>query len=238
MSDCIGAEDHAGRSASAAVELTLVPLASGRLRVLLADRQEMYLESLSLAVTDDGAYELIGSTTDGFAALELIRTKRPHVAVLDPSLSGLDGLAILKAIERDALATAVVMLTAEPEDRRPYDAIAAGARCYLTRAARPAAISAAITAAATGSAIFDDHLHPALFAEVRRRFKEQEPALDPATREVIELTAAGLNPNQIAAELQVSATTVKTRLQGLYARLGVSSATAAAVEAVRRRLIE
>jgi len=186
-----------------------VPASGGHLRVLLADRQEMYLEALVRAIEDDPDYELVATTSEGYTALELIRTEAPHVAVLDPSLPGLDGLAILKAVDRDALSTRVVMLSAEPEDRRPYQAIAAGASCYLTRGSRPEQIRAAIATAAGGSNIFDERLHPTLYAEVRRRTHEAEPPLDPALLEVIELTADGLDPIEVAERLRVSATTVK-----------------------------
>jgi two-component system, NarL family, nitrate/nitrite response regulator NarL len=205
---------------------------------VVADRQEMYLEALSGLIAGDPWFELVGTATLGTEALSLIRALAPDVAVLDPSLTGIDGIEILAAIERDGLATSVVLLSAEPEERRPYAAIGVGARCYLTRCARPQEILGAIVSAAAGVEVIDERLHPALLAELRRRVHEDEPVLDPAIREVIELTAAGLNPSEVAAVLQVSATTVKSRLRVLYRRFDVGAATAAVAEAVRRRLID
>jgi two-component system nitrate/nitrite response regulator NarL len=204
----------------------------------VADRDELYLEALSKVVKRQPSQELVGTSRDGFAALELIRNLLPGVAVLDPSLPGLDGLRVLHAIERDELPTRVVMLSAEPEERRPHDALAAGARGYLTRHVTEQEICAAITAAGTGGAVISARLHPSVVAEICRRSSPEEPPLDRATREVTELTAAGLSAAEIAQRLHLSASTVKSRLHCLYKALGVNAPTAAVAEAIRRHLIE
>lgn len=208
-----------------------------RVRVLLAEGQELYLEKLAGAIGDTPEFELVGTARDGIEALALIRDERPDVAVLEHGLVGLDGMAILAAVDRDELATRVVLLSAEPEQRRAYEAIGAGAACYLTRRARPEQIRAAVAAAAAGSNVFDDLVHPDLFAEVRRRSSEGERALDPELRRVLELTAAGLSPPEVADRMGVSHTTVKGRLRILHRRLEVRAPTAAAAEAVYRGLI-
>jgi two-component system, NarL family, nitrate/nitrite response regulator NarL len=212
--------------------------AAGRVRVVLADRDELYLEALSQAIKRQPSQELVGSGKDGFAALELIRTLLPDVAVLDPSLPGLDGLRVLHAIERDELPTRVVMLSAELEERRPHDALAAGARGYLTRYAGEQEICAAITAARTGGAVISARLHPGVVAEICRRNSPDQPPLDKGTREVVELTAAGFSPSEIAQQLYLSLSTVKSRLHCLYKALGVNAPTAAVAEAIRRHLID
>jgi two-component system nitrate/nitrite response regulator NarL len=206
--------------------------------VVLADRDELYLEALSRAVKRQPDQELVGTGKDGFAALGLIRSLLPGVAVLDPTLPGLDGLRVLHAIERDQLPTRVVMLCAEPEERRPHDALAAGARGYLTRYAGEQEICAAITAAGTGGAVISARLHPGVVAEICRRSSPGQPRLDERASEVIELTAAGFSPSEIALQLYLSVSTVKSRLHCLYKALGVSAPTAAVAEALRRHLID
>jgi two-component system nitrate/nitrite response regulator NarL len=206
--------------------------------VLVADRDELYLSSLVRAIERHPEHELAAAATNGFDALHRVRATRPAVAVLDPGLPGLDGLAILNAIERDELPTRTVFLSGESETRRPYDAIAGGARGYLTRLASEHDLCAAISAAADGGATMSRAIHPALVNEIRRRANSQEPPLDDRTRDVIRLTAAGLSPAEIAQRLHLSAATVKSRLHSLYRRLGVRTPTAAVAEAIRRRLID
>ena len=206
--------------------------------MVVADRDELYLSSLAEIIEREPGQELAGASTGGFQALNLVRSARPAVAVLDPGLPGLDGLAILNAIERDELPTRTVFLSGEPETRRPYDAVAGGARGYLTRLAGAQDICAAITAAAAGGMVLSPQIHSALVSEIRRRSEPQEPPLDRGTQEVIELTAAGFSPAEIAQRLHLSASTVKSRLHSLYRRLGVRSPTAAVAEAIRRRLID
>lgn len=210
---------------------------STRVRVLLADREEIYVSSLSAALHEHAGIELIATANSGFEALQQIETERPNVAVLDPGLPGLDGLAILNAIDRAELPTRVVLITHETEKARPFEAISGGARGYLTRAASHEQVCEAIIAAAGDGVSIDPELQPGLVGELCRQAASAEDALDRRTREVLELTASGLSPTEVGQELHIASSTVKGHLHAAYKRLGVSTATAAAVEAVRQGLI-
>lgn len=222
----------------APVELVRTPTGEARTRVLLADDQEIFLEKLVEAIDDAPDFVLIGTAQQGNEALTMIREQTPDVAVVEPWIHGLDGMALLTAIDRDELETRVVLLSAEPDADRPYEAIGAGASCYLTRQSRPEEIRAAIAAAAAGGSVFDDLVHPALFAAVRQRGALGRPPLDPELRRILELTAGGLTPPQVAERMGVSHTTIKSRLRLINRRLDVTAPTAAVAEAVHRDLID
>jgi two-component system, NarL family, nitrate/nitrite response regulator NarL len=211
---------------------------NGPVRVLVADRNELYLGSLVLMIERDRGQELVGATTTGSDALDQIRRGSPAVAVLDPGLADVDGLSILNAVERDCLHTRIVLLSAEPCECSPFEAIAAGARGYMTKQASEQELSTAILAAAHGSAVFSQRIHPALTAEIRQRAQASPDPLDPVTREVLARVAAGLTPAQVADELHLSTATVRTHLHIAYKGLGVHAATAAVAEGIRRNLID
>jgi two-component system nitrate/nitrite response regulator NarL len=208
------------------------------IRVLVAGREQLHLSSLTRAVTAMPGGEVIGCATDGYATLEQIRRKRPQVAVLDPDLDGLSALEILNAVERDGLPTRVVIIVGQARQRDAYEAIAAGARGYLTRRACFEEVRVAIDAAAADSAFFSPPIQSLLRAEIRRLAGSPQELLDPVTREVLQLTAAGLSPSAIAARMQMTSGKVKGRLQSIYKRFGVNAATAAVAEGLRRKLID
>jgi two-component system nitrate/nitrite response regulator NarL len=211
--------------------------ATNPVKVLLADREAIYIWSLSGTLHEHAGIDLISTANSGFQALERIEAERPTVAVLDPGLPGLDGLAILNAIERAQIPTRVVFITHETEKVRPFDAISGGARGYLTRDASHDQVCEAIIAAAGDGVTIDPELQPGLIRELFRRAASADDRLDAGTREVLELTADGLTPAEVADSLQIAPSTVKGRLHAVYKRLGVSNATAAVAEAVRQELI-
>jgi two-component system nitrate/nitrite response regulator NarL len=204
-----------------------------RLGVVVADEEEHYLEELTRAIEADPALRVIGAATDGQAAFQLIGRTLAHVALLEPSLPGLSALEITRAIEREGLATRVVLLCAGPEPRQPYAAIGAGVRCYLTRRVGGEQIRAAVAAAAApGGIVVEDRLHTTMFAELAQRGRETD-RLDEKTRIILQLMANGLDVDEVAEEMQFSQTTVYSTLRIFCERLevpvSVGSAVAAAV---------
>src|SRR5215217_2564863 len=95
--------------------------------VLIADGQPLFLDALARAVRQDAELQLAGAAPDGRRALEGIRERRPHVAVLDVDLPGLAGQRVLRAVVRDRLRTAVILLAATVAPRDAYRAVADGA---------------------------------------------------------------------------------------------------------------
>ncbi|QEC50894.1 response regulator transcription factor [Baekduia soli] len=173
-------------------------------------------------------FDVVGTAEDGRKALDDIRALAPDVALLDVQMPGLDGHAVLRAIERDALPTRVVLLSATvlpPESRA---ALAAGAMAYLSKEAGRDEICDAVAAAARGARLQDDVAEP---APVR-------PLLSPRELEVLRLTAGGGSAPAIGRALHLSPETIKTHLKNVYEKLGVSDRAAAVAEGMRRGLVE
>jgi two-component system, NarL family, nitrate/nitrite response regulator NarL len=218
--------------------IELVRSAKTKVRVVVADDHPLYRESVVRALRSSGRVEVVAEVEEGRAALEQIQAQEPDVAVLDYKLPGLDGVAITHAVARDGLATRVLILSAFTDSGIVYEALQTGAAGYLPKEARREQIVDAVLACARGETIVPPDLASGLVSEIRMRAGNDAPALTDREGEILRMIAAGKSLPTIAEELFLGVTTVKTHVQHLYEKLGVSDRAAAVAEAMRRRLIE
>ena len=209
-----------------------------RIRVFVADDHPIYRDGLIRCIQDRPDLELAGEAASGHDALEGIRAVRPDVAILDVRMPGLDGTEVLGAIQRDSLGTRVVFLSASAAGDVVYRAIAMGAGAYLSKGSDRIEIFEAVARVARGETYVPPDLHTDLAAQIRLREREERPTLTPREREILTLTADGCSAPAIAAQLHLSPATVKTHLQSLYEKLGVSDRAAAVATAMRQGLLE
>lgn len=182
--------------------------------------------------------EVVGESGDGREALDTIRALVPDVAVLDVKMPGLDGTQITHAIKRDNLSTRVVLLSAHAPSDLIYRAIALGASAYLSKEASRDEVCDTVAAVARGETRLSPEVQGELVRQIQMRAIVDRPILSPREREVLTLIAEGLSAPDAAARLHVSPATVKTHLQSLYEKLGVSDRAAAVAQAMRIGLLE
>jgi two-component system, NarL family, nitrate/nitrite response regulator NarL len=206
--------------------------------VIVADDHPLYRRALVEAIQGGGNVELVGEAADGNEALAIIRSDRPQVAIVDVRMPGLDGMGVLNAVVRDGLPTRVLLLSAQVEDALAYEAVEAGAAGILVKDAGADEISDAVESAARGETVLAADVQAGIAREIRLRRQDDRPALSPREREILGMTAQGLSAPDIAQRLTLSPTTVRTHLQNLYEKLGVSDRAAAVAEAMRRGLLE
>ncbi len=119
-----------------------------------------------------------------------------------------------------------------------FEALQAGAAGYLSKDARRSEIVDAVLQVARGETVVPADLASGLAGEIRLRAQPDAPALSERERQVLQAFARGLSVPQVAAELVIGVSTVKTHTQRLYEKLGVSDRAAAVAEAMRRGLVE
>jgi two-component system, NarL family, nitrate/nitrite response regulator NarL len=209
-----------------------------RVAVLVADDHPVYREGIVRAVKERPELELLAEVATGREALMAIAELRPHVAVLDMKLPDLDGSQVLRAINRDELPTKVVFVSAYIDSEIVYAAIGGGARAYLSKDATRQQICDAIAAVARGGTVFASEVQTGLAREIQMRSADTDVVLTSREREILALTAKGLLAPEIGRRLYLSPATIKTHLQRLYGKLGVSDRAAAVAEAMRRGLLE
>jgi two-component system nitrate/nitrite response regulator NarL len=209
-----------------------------RIRVLIADDHPLYRTGLVDTVKRRPELELVGQAENGAAALEEIRSLTPDVCVLDVKMPGLDGVEVLRAVEREGLEVRVVFVSAYYDSDVVYGALGCGASGYLSKDSTGDEICDALVAASRGRTTLGTDVQAAVAREIRRRSGDQVRLLTPREDEILRLTADGRSAPDIARQLHLGATTVKTHLQRVYEKLGVSDRAAAVAEAMRRDILD
>ena len=209
-----------------------------RVTVVVADDHPLYREGVVRALLASGQIEIVAEAEDGRSALAAILQHLPDVALLDYKLPELDGVAVTHAIVREQLATRVLLVSAFTDSGIVYKALETGAAGFISKEARREQIADAVLACARGENVVPPDVAAGLVSEIRLRKQHDAPALTPREQEILHLIAAGKSLPQIAKELYLGLTTVKTHVQHLYEKLGVSDRAAAVASAMRRGLIE
>jgi two-component system, NarL family, nitrate/nitrite response regulator NarL len=201
-----------------------------RIRVLTADSQPLFRDSLARALERRANVELVCQVGDADGLLAAVEEEHPDVALIDDSLIEPDRVA--------KLATRVVLLAADPDASRVFDAIERGAAGYVSRDSGAEALCDALIRAAAGETVLDSRLQTGVAREVRLRARDARPVLSPRERQILALIAKGRSAPQIGRELFLSTGTVKTHILHLYDKLDVSERAAAVAEAMRLGLLE
>jgi two-component system nitrate/nitrite response regulator NarL len=209
-----------------------------RVTVLVADDHPLYREGVVRALSASGQVEIVAEAADGRAALAQIQEHQPDVALVDYKLPELDGVAVTNAVVRDELPTRVLLVSAFTDSGVVYQALETGATGFVSKEARREQIVDAVLACARGENVVPPDIAAGLVSEIRLRKQDDRPALTQREQEILRLIAAGKSLPEVAKELYLGLTTVKTHVQHLYDKLGVSDRAAAVASAMRRGLIE
>src|SRR5215218_909686 len=209
-----------------------------RVSVLIADDHPLYREGVVRALSASGQVDVVAEAEDGRSALEKIQEHRPDVALLDYKLPELDGVAVTNAVVRDHLPTRVLLVSAFTDTGVVYQALETGAAGFVSKEARREQIVDGVLACARGENVVPPDIAAGLVSEIRLRKDDDRPALTQREQEILRLIAAGKSLPEIAKELYLGLTTVKTHVQHMYEKLGVSDRAAAVASAMRRGLIE
>jgi two-component system nitrate/nitrite response regulator NarL len=208
-----------------------------RARVIVADDHPLFRDGLVRQIKQRPELELVAEAGNGADALLAIRALQPDVAVLDLKMPRLDGIRVAAAAGHDSPATRVLILSAHLESALVFRAIAAGAQGFVAKDADRTEVCEAILAIARGEVVLPLDTQAGLVGEIRARGSDAGPTLSAREREVLTLIAKGASAPQIGQQLHLSTGTVKSHLQHLYDKLGVSERAAAVAEAMRRGLL-
>lgn len=197
-------------------------------RVLIADDHPLMRTALTALFEDDPAIEVVSAVGTTAEAVDGARRGRPDVVLMDLQFHRqFLGAEATREIRASPDPPAVLVLTNFDTDADIVTAIEAGAAGYLLKDAAPDEITAAVHAAAAGQTA----LAPAVATRLFTRMQQTHSALSARELEVLDLLSRGHSNTEIARQLHLSETTVKSHLAHIYPKLGVSSRTAAVASA-------
>jgi DNA-binding NarL/FixJ family response regulator len=215
------------------------------IRILIADDQALVRAGFRMILEAEEDLEVVAEATDGAEAVEMARRLRPEVALMDIRMPNLDGLEATRQITRDGeqQPTRVLMLTTFDLNEYVYEALRAGASGFLLKDVPAEQLVAGIRVVAGGEALLAPSITRRLIEEFARTVPaptEPPAGLDELTArelEVLKLIARGLSNAEIAAELVVSDTTVKTHVARVLMKLGLRDRVQAVVLAYESGLV-
>ncbi len=196
------------------------------IRVLIADDQELVRAGLAMILDAQPGIEVAGQAANGREAVEMARRLRPDVCLFDirmPELNGIEATALLAGPDV-VEPMAIVVITTFDLDEYVHGALKAGARGFLLKDAGPQLLVQAINAAADGDALIAPSVTARLLQTFARHLDDAEPEqpIEPLTareEEVVRAVAAGRTNAEIAGDLHISLSTVKSHLASLMTKL-------------------
>lgn len=205
------------------------------IRILIVDDHTVVRQGLKMFLDLDPDLEVVGEANNGAEALALARELHPNVVLMDMLMPVMDGVAATGAIRQELPETEVLALTSVLEDNSVVGAVRAGAIGYLLKDTQAEELIRAIKGAAAGQAQLSLQAASRLMREVRA--PENPEALTERETEVLRLLAQGQSNKEIARNLHVNESTVKSHVSSILAKLGVQGRTQAALHAVRIGLV-
>jgi len=186
-----------------------------KIRIVLADDHPIVLSGLRNLVRAESDFELLGEATSGFAALKLIREKRPDVAVLDISMPELNGIVLSRRLATDFPELRLLVLTLHEDRAYLNQALEAGVQGYVLKRSAAENLVQAIRAVMVGGLYIDPAIVGRVFASKRATArlatnKNVAPSLTDRETEVLKLAAMGFTNKEIAARLDVGVKSVET----------------------------
>jgi DNA-binding NarL/FixJ family response regulator len=205
------------------------------MRILLVDDHAVVRHGLANLLTAAGI-DVVGSLEDGELAEEAVRELEPDIVLMDLSMPRMDGIDATRAVLASRPETKVIILTSFAEHARLHAALEAGAVGYLLKDAEPDDIIRALRDAEAGGVPLSPRAAAALLPGNRPTTNATVAQLTARERDVLALVATGLPNKAIARRLTISEKTVKAHLTRIFAVVGVSDRTSAALWAQRHGL--
>lgn len=203
-------------------------------RVLVVDDHPIVREGVCSVLSAEPDVEVVGACGSADEALRAAVREAPDVVLMDLRMPGRDGVAATVDILAACRSTRVLVLTTYDSDGEILRAVAAGASGYLLKDSAPGQLADAVRATAAGETV----LGPTVAATLARTVRgPSRPALTPREVEVLGRVGRGLSNSEVARELTIGVSTVKSHLLRVFEKLGVDDRTAAVTTAIARGIL-
>jgi DNA-binding NarL/FixJ family response regulator len=202
-----------------------------RIRTLVVDDHHVVRQGLVALLKVSPEIEVVGEASDGLEAIELHRKLQPDITLMDLQLPNLGGVEAITRIRTETPAARFIVLTTFDGDEDIYRSLQAGAKAYLLKGMTIEDLLSTIRLVHSGRT----SISPAIAEKLADRMATED--LTARELNVLERIVAGRANKEIAADLSISEATVKTHINNLLGKLGVSDRTNAATVAIQRGLV-
>jgi NarL family two-component system response regulator LiaR len=208
------------------------------IRIVIADDHRVVRQGLRFLLSQEADFEVVAEAADGISALESVRRHRPEVLLLDLFMPRLDGMAVLRAIQDEALEAKVLVLTSSQNEDHLLEAVRAGALSFLPKTAGVDQVVESVRAASRGESVLEPSATARLLRELRARSQRDPLAtLTPRELDVLKALARGRSNREIARALSVTEETIKSHVSNILAKLGLADRTQAAIYGLQHHLV-
>ncbi len=220
---------------------------SGPISVVLADDQALMRMGFRMVLEAEDDINVVGEASDGTAALAQAKALHPDVILMDVRMPGMNGIEATERIAQECPGTRVLILTTFDLDEYAFAGLRAGASGFLLKDTRPTELAEAIRTVASGEAVVSPRITQRMLemfaSSLPNSGKPAQPSdpridsLTPREKEILVLISQGMSNAEIADSLVVSATTVKTHVGNVLAKLDVRDRVQAVVVAYETGLM-
>ena len=204
---------------------------STNIRVLIVDDHSIVRQGLTTIINRDPEMTVIAQAEDGQQAIALFREYQPDVTLMDLRMPQMAGVEAITAICAEFIAARIVVLTTYDGDEDIYRGLQAGAKGYLLKDAKPNELLSAIRTIHRGQ----QYIPPEVGAKLVQRMSN--PELSERELDVLRLMAQGMSNLEISTTLSIGESTVKSHVNRIFSKLGVSDRTQAVIIAVKRGIV-
>ncbi|WP_414517110.1 response regulator [Nostoc sp. PCC 9305] len=204
---------------------------STNIRVLIVDDHSIVRQGLTTIINRDPEMTVIAQAENGQQAIALFREYQPDVTLMDLRMPQMAGVEAITAICAEFIAARIVVLTTYDGDEDIYRGLQAGAKGYLLKDAKPNELLSAIRTIHRGQ----QYIPPEVGAKLVQRMSN--PELSERELDVLRLMAQGMSNLEISSTLSIGESTVKSHVNRILSKLGVSDRTQAVIIAVKRGIV-
>ena len=205
---------------------------SAKIRILIVDDHPVVRTGLTSMLGTQAGFEVVGAASDGEEALALVTRAAPDVMLIDLRMPGMNGIDLLRALQRCSDPPRVIVLTSFETDEDIYRAVQAGAHGYLLKSTMQQEMVAAICAVHQGKR----QIPPRIAARLAQRMSR--PALTARELEILEMLAKGLTNKQIGTVFQISGNTARNHVNSILEKLEAADRTEAVSTAIQQGIID